>query len=93
MTVTGTRQKEHRESGSDVPPVPEGWERRHPGRPLLDHQEKEKVRLQWCPKCGPRRRFAIDTKIDVHIASHHPEDFGLGQIRSGIMGYVEEGSE
>lgn len=78
------------DDGEEIPPVPEGWKRVRPGRPLIKHEEMDKLRLQWCPKCGPRVTFHIEGKVQTHIETHFPEDFGLGQSRTGIMGYSEE---
>lgn len=81
-----------------LPPVPEGWERINEGRPLLKRQDGEKKRLQWCPVCGPRTEFTFNTKgakadgyvrIDDHIRSHRPEQFGLGKALEGDRGLEE----
>jgi hypothetical protein len=80
--------------------VPEGWTRVRPGRPLLEHQEKDKLRLQWCPLCGPGTEFRIDTdggkvwgsaEVDEHIAEHRPAQFGLSPLRTGDRSLDEFG--
>jgi len=81
------------EPSADVPPVPQGWERVRPNRPLLAKVAEGKRSLQWCPVCGPAQQFAVgengvsSPSITGHLQTEHgPADFGLSPLSADHEG-------
>lgn len=85
-------------SSEQLPKPPENWQRVKPGSALIERADDyHRLRLQWCPICGPSVQFSIPgengsegfAKPDEHIASHRPEQFGLSPLREGDHGLEE----